>query len=124
MIKANLKKDYPLMSKNFVIFTSAEEVSFISSLINSSNCSEALMDLNKFNLDQIKNFRELSKNICLQHSISGFQLNNLYFFLKDNFDFNASEGLYISPEGLFESREEYHKWQQLYGLLKPIEIDE
>jgi len=124
MIKANLEKDYPLMTKNFVIFTDFEEESYVSRLFNTLNSAHASLNLQNYKLDKIKDFKQLAIRSCQQYSTCGFQFNELAYFLKQNFDFKTSDYIFIGSEGLFESREEYHKWQQLYGLLKPIEKSE
>jgi len=123
MIKANLKKDYPLISKNFVIFTSIEEYLEVSRIVNRSNCSSASLNLKNIAINKVKDFKELAILTCQQYSIESFRLNELFYFLHKNFDFKEGPYIYIGPEGIFESREEYHKWQQLYGLLKPITKD-
>ena len=123
MIKADLKKDYPLMTKNFVIYTSIEEQNTVSRIFNVANCAEASTNLLNYNLDQIKDFKELAKRACIEYSECGFRLNCLYFYLNYNFDFHNKGTTFLGSEGIFESREEYHKWQQLYGLLKPITKD-
>lgn len=121
MIKANIKKDYPLMSKPFLIFTSFEEERYISSIVNASNCSVAALDLRNISIDKVKDFKELAIKICTDNVKTGLKLNNIYLFLKENFNIEIGHDLYIAPEGIFSSREEYYKWQQLYGLLKRIE---
>ena len=111
------------MTTNFVIFTDQEEHNYVSRLFNTLNSADAAIDLTNIKIDKVKDFKELAIKTCLQFSSCGYKFNELRYFLEKNFDFKGSDFLYLGSEGVFASREEYHKWQQLYGLLKPITKD-